>query len=71
MPRFDGTGPFGQGMGTGRRMGPCFRGTGYGMGTGRRFFTRKEETEMLKEEVQELENELKAAKERLSETEGQ
>jgi len=37
MPRGDGTGPFGQGPGTGRRMGGCSgRGPGRGMfGTGR------------------------------------
>jgi hypothetical protein len=78
MPKFDGTGPLGQGMGTGRRMGPCYGGgygrgcgrgygVGYGMGVGRRFFTKKEEVDMLKEDIKEMESELKAAKEMLSE----
>ena len=48
-------------------MGPCFRGEGYG----RRFFSKNEESEMLKEEVESLEKELKAVKERLSEIEDQ
>ena len=44
MPGFDGTGPVGEGPGTGRGFGPCvgnrprlggFRGSGYGRGIGR------------------------------------
>jgi len=34
MPRFDGTGPMGQGPRTGRGMGPCGGGLGYGRGRG-------------------------------------
>ncbi len=71
MPGYNGAGPLGYGMGSGRRMGPCFSGGGRSGGYGRRFFSRKEETEMLKEEVEELEKELTAAKERLSEVEGE
>lgn len=46
MPRYDGTGPWGQGPMTGRGMGPCNRayqsgyGFGYGRGMGRRWFGR-------------------------------
>jgi len=61
MPRFDGTGPMGQGPGTGWGMGPC------GRGMARRFYTKKEEKEMLEEEAQFLEEELKAIKEKLEE----
>lgn len=73
MPKFDGTGPLGYGMGTGRRMGPCcsnvqnFRG----FNCGRRFLTKKEEEEVLKEEIENMEKETEALKERLSEIEGQ
>jgi hypothetical protein len=68
MPRFDGTGPFGSGMGTGRRMGSCYGGRGM---CGRRFFSKDEEKEILKDEITDLENEIKAVKERLSEIEDQ
>ncbi len=68
MPRFDGTGPLGYGMRTGRGMGPCCGGRGI---YGRRYFSKKEETEMLKDEITDLENEVKAAKERLFEIEDQ
>jgi len=46
MPGFDGTGPLGQGPGTGRGLGPCgagvrwfprFWGRGFGFGRGRGF----------------------------------
>jgi len=81
MPRFNGTGPFGAGPRTGRGLGTCGggmgsgRGMGYGrgmgsgagIGSGRNFYTKGEESEMLKEEEKELENELKAIKERMSE----
>jgi len=36
MPGFDGTGPQGQGAGTGGRRGPCFAGTGAAAGVGGR-----------------------------------
>ena len=80
MPKFDRTGPRGMGAGTGRGMGPCVGGFGggYGMGCGfgrgfggRQFFSRKEESEMLGDEVEDLENELKAVKERLAELKAQ
>jgi len=78
MPRFDGTGPMGQGPGTGWAMGPCgceYRkgfGRGYGRIFGwRSFYTRKEESEVLKEEQKILEEDLKAIKERLDELKGQ
>jgi len=35
MPRFNGTGPLGQGPGTGRGLGPCGAGTGSRRGWGR------------------------------------
>jgi len=73
MPKFDGTGPQGQGPRTGRGMGPCGGGVGCGFGQGmggRRFFSKKEESEMLDTEVEELEAELKAIKERLVELKG-
>ncbi len=37
MPGFDGTGPGGNGPGTGRGFGPCGRGMAYGRGFGRGF----------------------------------
>ena len=67
MPRFDGTGPMGQGPRTGRGMGNCPGGMGYNSGYGqercRRFFSKKEEAEIL-------EQDLKAIKERLEEVKG-
>jgi len=68
MPRYNGTGPLGLGPGTGWGLGPCGGGMswrrGFGRGFGRfwRFgpqITKKEEKEMLKEEVGILEDELK------------
>jgi len=77
MPRLDKTGPLGNGSGTGWGMGPCCgsgmssrRGFGQGYGF-RRFYTKKEETEILREEANSLEEELKAIKERLSEIKDQ
>lgn len=70
MPNLDKTGPAGMGPGTGRGMGPCCGGMGCGYGRGmggRRFFTKKEEAELLKEEAKNLEEELRAVKERISE----
>ncbi len=68
MPGFDGTGPYGNStrMGRGRRQ--CYFKE---RGAGRRFFTKKEEENLLKEEIEDLESELSAVKERLAETEGQ
>ena len=44
---------------------------GYGCGLGRRFYTKKEELEILKDEATMLEDELKAVKERLTEIKDQ
>ncbi len=87
MPRFDGTGPMGLGPGTGWGRGPCGAGLGRGYGRGfgwRRFrgygsyaypyqaqISRKEEKEILEDEVAGLEEELKAVKTRLTELKGQ
>lgn len=60
------------GAGTGRRMGPCYGGVGRGFGRGfgcRRFFTGKEELELLKEEAKILEEDLRAIREIISEAE--
>ena len=62
MPRLDGTGPWGYGPRTGRGLGSC---CGYGSPYGRRFFSQKEEKELLEEEKEVLEKELEAVKERL------
>jgi len=76
MPRFDATGPWGLGPGTGWGLGPCGAGMGFRRGFGRGFgrfwrfgpqITKKEEKEMLEEEVEILEEELKAIKTRISE----
>ncbi len=72
MPRFDGTGPMGQGAMTGRGLGPCGGGMGYGRGQGRgfgfrRFFTRQEETEDLKVYRDDLKAELAAVEKELKE----
>jgi len=73
MPRYDGTGPMGQGALTGRGLGFCGGGMGYGRGIrrGRRFYTPKEESEVLKDETEILEQELKAIKSRLAQLKGQ
>jgi len=70
MPKFDGTGPNGQGPMTGRGFGPC--GGNMGQGFGRRggcgfgfrnFFSNKNELAALEEEEKILEEELAAIKE--------
>jgi hypothetical protein len=80
MPRFDGTGPLGQGPGTGWGLDPCGAGMGWRRGFGRGFgrfwrfgsqITKKEEKEILGEEVGVLEDELKTIKARLAELKGQ
>jgi hypothetical protein len=84
MPRFDGTGPWGLGPGTGWGLGPCGAGMawrrGWGRGFGwRRFWgypyqfqiSEKEEKEILEQDAKDLEEELKAIKERLSQLKGQ
>lgn len=76
MPAKDGTGPMGQGPMTGRGLGPC--GDGYTRGRGRgywcrfggqRTFTREEEPSAIKADIEWLRGELKAAEERLKQTE--
>lgn len=72
MPRFDQTGPMGFGPNTGRGLGPCGLGMGYGAGFGRgfgwrRFVSKKEEEEMLTNEMEDLKAEIEAIKERLEE----
>ncbi|MDD5433139.1 MAG: DUF5320 domain-containing protein [Candidatus Pacebacteria bacterium] len=77
MPRFDGTGPMGYGPGTGWGLGPCGGGMAYGRRGFGRFWrfgpqvTKKEEQEMLEQEVGILESELKSIKERLAEIKDQ
>lgn len=75
MPRLNGTGPWGNGAGTGRGLGPCCGGAAYGrFGRGGRFrgycqapvISKEEEAEMLSEEESMLEEELKNIKERLA-----
>jgi len=70
MPRFNGTGPMGQGAGTGWGLGPCGSGMrrgwgcrgGYGFGF-RRFISPKNEMAALEDEEKMLEEELAAIKE--------
>lgn len=54
MPRFDGTGPMGQGALSGRGLGPCGR---------RRFISPKNELSALENEEKVLEEELAAVRE--------
>lgn len=67
MPRLDGTGPMGQGSGTGRGLGNCFArgargGYGYGRGYGRRFISPKNELSALEEEEKMLLEQLEIIK---------
>ena len=70
MPKLDGTGPMGQGAGTGRGLGPCGGGMrrgwgcrgGYGFGF-RRFISPKNELAALEDEEKILEEELVAIRE--------
>ncbi|MBU0612354.1 DUF5320 domain-containing protein [Patescibacteria group bacterium] len=72
MPKLDGTGPMGQGAGTGRGMGPCENGTRRGWGCRRRcgryfgfgrFFSSKNELSALEDEEKMLEEELATIRE--------
>ena len=69
MPKLDGTGPTGQGAGTGRGMGSCCAGSGMGRdcycgyGGRRRFISPKNELSALENEEKMLEEELAAIKE--------
>jgi len=60
MPRFDGTGPLGQGAMTGRGFGPCGRG-----GRGR-FISPKNELTALEAEQKMLEAELVTVREEIT-----
>lgn len=80
MPNFNGTGPLGQGPGSGWGRGPCGGGMARRRGWGRGWFggffgqpkmTEKEEAEMLSEEAKALEQELEEVKTRLSQLKGQ
>lgn len=72
MPKLDGTGPRGQGAGTGRGMGNCgfndmviYRGMGLGCRGGygrRRFISPKNELSALELEEQALKEELEIIK---------
>ena len=69
MPKMDGTGPMGQGAGTGRGMGSCGAGAGtgrgccgvYGQGR-RRFISPKNELSALENEEKMLLEELEVIK---------
>ncbi len=51
MPNRNGTGPQGVGPSTGRRMGPCGRGSRQGLGNfGRRWFSGNEKSDLDNEE---------------------
>ena len=78
MPRFNGTGPMGQGSMTGRGFGPCGGGMGRGWGCGggygfgfRRFISPKNELAALEDEEKMLEEELAAVKEEKAALKGQ
>ncbi len=78
MPRFNGTGPMGQGPMTGRGFGPCGggmrRGWGCGGGYGygfRRFISPKNELTALEDEEKMLEEELTAIREEKAALKGQ
>ncbi len=84
MPRFDRTGPQGQGPMTGRGMGPCGGGMAYGRGFGRgmgrgfcRWFgfsyhqpTKTEEAANAKGYIEDLKAELSEAEKYLKDLEG-
>lgn len=73
MPRFDGTGPMGQGPKTGRGFGPCFgwgrRGQGRGLG---RYFgwdqpqTKEEQKKDLSEYIKALKEEMEDVEKEMS-----
>ncbi len=80
MPRFDGTGPAGQGPMTGRGLGPCGggqafgrgrgagRGMGRGLGYGRGYGFYQPTKEDTQAYIKDLEAEIKAVKESLKDT---
>lgn len=72
MPGQDGTGPIGQGAGTGRGLGPCGRGASYRCP--RRFFfrapvslTSDEQKKILEAELEEISLEKQEIEKRLKE----
>jgi len=76
MPQLNGTGPNGNGPGTGRGFGPCgaggVRGRGYGaggcargFGAGRRFYASSNDLASLQESEKFLTAELKAIQEEI------
>ena len=77
MPGFNGIGPNGQGPRTGRGFGPCGQGLGRGMGQrmgggmGYRGYrapiTSNQEKEILTEDMNFLQKEIEAIKERIEE----
>jgi len=74
MPKFDGTGPAGQGSRTGWGLGFCGAGMrrGWGCwGAYRRFISPKNELSALEEEEKVLEEELAAVREEKAALEGQ
>ncbi len=69
MPKLNGTGPAGQGAGTGRGLGPCGGGMrrgwgccGYGYGF-RRFISPKNELAALEDEEKKLQEEIAVIRE--------
>ncbi|MBU1292036.1 DUF5320 domain-containing protein [Patescibacteria group bacterium] len=71
MPRYDGTGPLGMGAGAGRGLGSCGLGSRQGFsrgcrGYGFRRWTKQDETVALREEKDILKNELKEVEKELS-----
>jgi len=78
MPKLDGTGPMGQGAGTGQGLGHCGAGArrcwgccgGYGFGF-RRFISPKNELTALEDEEKMLEEELAAIKQEKAALQGQ
>ena len=82
MPRYDGTGPDGQGSMTGRGLGPCERGLGKSRGMGRGLgrglgrgygfrqaqpITEAQEKSYLQEQLQVIEDTKEGIEKRLTE----
>jgi len=73
MPRYDRTGPVGQGPLTGKGFGPCGQGNTFRRGFGRRCFmqprelTADEEKKILEAELKELDLEKQEIEKRLKE----
>lgn len=73
MPNFDRTGPSGQGVMTGRNLGPC--GGGMSRGCSRRFgrpkflvsYTKEEEKKILEADLKEIDLEKQEIEKRLKE----